>query len=796
MKGSASQNDVTASTNPQDGAHAPEPAGAVNAASGSAASGNAAKRKKSAAGGVSANRGQAQLLLNVANKVASEPTLDGQLQALIELSVEATDSERGSLFLKDDATGELYTRVAQGTANSEIRIASDTGIAGRVFTTGEGLYENDAYNSPHFNRTVDERTGFVTKKILSAPVRTVRGEIIGVLQVINKDQGDYTKQDLLLVEAMARQASIVLQSTMYIESAQRFREQESQFIDVVSEVSKEIQLGPLLRKIMASVTELLQSERSTLFLNDEKTNMLYTEIGQGLGTARIRLPNHVGIAGTVFTSGKSVNIPYAYADLRFNPAFDRQTGFFTRSILCVPVVNKDGKTIGVTQVLNKRGGTFTLGDETRLKAFTAQIAICLENAKLFDDVQNMKNYNESMLESMSNGVITFDDKGVLVTCNAAGLRIAHTTADQVIGHSAEELLTGPNAWVLERMHKVQESLESDIIVDGEIVFGTERVSVNLTVLPLQSTKHEKMGTMILIEDISSEKRVKATMSRYMDPSLADKLLAAGEEILGGQASEATVLFSDIRSFTTFTEELGAQGTVQLLNEYFTVMVECIQREGGMLDKFIGDAIMAVFGTPLAHEDDEDRAMRSAISMMQNLVQFNAERQKHNKMPIDIGIGINTDVIVSGNIGSPKRMDYTVIGDGVNLASRLESATKQYGAHILIAEKTFRKLRGTYRIREVDWVKVKGKNEPVAVYEVLDYHSEESFPNMVELLPYFKAALGRYREGRFDDALTSFERCLGYNPKDKLSKIYVERCHYLKQSPPEGQWDGVWVMKEK
>ena len=160
-------------------------------------------------------------------------------------------------------------------------------------------------------------------------------------------------------------------------------------------------MGPLLQKIMDAVTRMLNSERSTLFLNDEKTGELYTEVGQGLGASRIRFPNDVGIAGTVFTTRQSVNIPYAYADLRFNPEFDRQTDFFTRSILCVPLINKDGKTLGATQILNKRGGPFTDEDEARLRAFTAQISIALENAKLFEDVQNTKNYNESVLESMS-----------------------------------------------------------------------------------------------------------------------------------------------------------------------------------------------------------------------------------------------------------------------------------------------------------------------------------------------------------------------------------------------------------
>ena len=306
----------------------------------------------------------------------------------------------------------------------------------------------------------------------------------------------------------------------------------------------------------------------------------------------------------MFTSGNTVNIPHAYADLRFNPAFDKQTGFFTRSILCVPVVNKSAKVIGVTQVLNKRGGPFTGKDESRLKAFTAQVSIALENAKLFDDVQTMKNYNESMLESMSNGVITMDDEGVIVTCNTAGLHILKVDESAIIGASAKDFFAGANAWILEKIDTVNESQEQEIFMDADVeVPGDEEddpaetVSANITILPLvnETDQQKTLGALLMIEDISSEKRMKSTMSRYMDPGIAEQMLAAGEDVMGGTESVCTVLFSDVRSFTTLTEKLGPQGTVSLLNEYFTLMVDCIQAEDGMLDKFIGDAIMAAFG---------------------------------------------------------------------------------------------------------------------------------------------------------------------------------------------------------
>ncbi|MGQ0664849.1 MAG: GAF domain-containing protein [Pseudomonadota bacterium] len=678
----------------------------------------------------------ARLLLSVSHRMAAAATLGEQLEALVEIASQATHCERGTLFLNDSTTNELYSRVALGTGNREIRILNSSGIAGMVFTTGQSAIIHDAYADPRFHPTIDEIMGFRTKSILCVPVKTVRGEIMGVAQVLNKKEGKFDEADLRLLESITTQAAIVLRGTLYIQRMERLREAEAEFLRVVSEVSSEIQLGPLLQKIMAAITRMLNADRSTLFLNDPKTNELFTQIGQGLGATTLRMPNNAGIARAVFQTGKSINIPYAYADLRFTPAVDKRTGYFTRSILCVPLVNKDGQTIGVTQVLNKVDGPFTDEDEARLKAFTSQIAIGLENAKLFDDVQRMKNYNENMLESMSNGVVTLDVERKIVTCNKAGLQIMKVAPADVIGRPADSFFTGANAWVFERLLRSEEEQRPDIAVDAEMEFGGERVSVNMTALPLTNDKRDKLGSMLLIEDISNEKRMKSTMSRYMDPILADRLLTGAAEMLGGQSSPATVLFSDIRGFTTLTEELGPQGTVALLNEYFTVMVDCVTAHGGMLDKFIGDAIMAVFGTPLPHDDDEDRAMRAALAMMANLATFNRERAVHGKKPIEIGIGLNTDIVVSGNIGSPKRMDYTVIGDGVNLASRLEGACKQYGARILISEFTIRRLRGTYRLREIDKVVVKGKTEAVAVYEVLDCHSEEAFPNVMKVVNLF------------------------------------------------------------
>jgi len=397
---------------------------------------------------------------------------------------------------------------------------------------------------------------------------------------------------------------------------------------------------------------------------------------------------------------------------------------------------------------------------------------------------------------MSNGVITLNEDQRIVTCNTAGLRILGLAPEAILRRKAEDFFSGANAWVLDKIRHVEESGKPDVIMDAEAEFGGTRISVNLTFLPLVSTAKKKLGSMIIIDDITSEKRMKSTMSRYMDPGLADQILEGGEEILGGKSVMATVLFSDIRGFTTLTEELGPQGTVSLLNEYFTIMVECIQKEGGMLDKFIGDAIMAAFGVPISHEDDEDRALRAAIGMIRALHLWNRQRAVEGKKPVGMGIGLNTDTIVSGNIGSPKRMDFTLIGDGVNLASRLESLCKQYHASILVSENTVKRLKGTYRIREVDRVQVKGKTQSVGVFEVLDYHTEESYPNLPEAVNQFRDGLALYRKREWERAIARFEEALRLNPNENLCGMYIDRCAHFQEAPPGEDWDGGWVMKTK
>ncbi len=739
-------------------------------------------------------------LMEVSNRLADSLELDTLFARLVELTTEALRADRGTIFLNDAWTEELFSRIATGEGLSrEIRFPNHLGIAGSVFTSGEAHIIPDAYADPRFNREVDKATGYRTRNILAAPIRDRTRRVVGVIQILNKEgEEDFTESDLSLLEAMGSQAASALVKAQLFEEVQRARQEEAELFEVTRAISTEIQLQPLIEKIISTATAMLDCDRGTLFLNDARRGELWSMVASGLEIREIRFPNHLGIAGHVFTTGEATNIPDAYADPRFNPDVDRKTGYRTETILCMPVINRKAERIGVIQLLNKSGGAFDAKDEARVAAFSAQAAIAIENAKLFQDVLNMKNYNEAILESMTNGIITLNEQLLAEKCNASALRILHQSEDGLIGKGVEALFPGDsNAWVRETVERVVLARISDTAMDQEITLADgSTLSANMLVVPLTGEENEDLGALLIIEDISGEKRLKGTLARYMTKEVADQLLEDSRAILGGQVKEATVFFSDIRRFTTLSESLGAQDTVSMLNEYFTDMVDILFRFQGILDKYIGDAIMAVFGTPFPTGRDADNALCASIEMMRKLRELNARRAEESKPTFDIGIGLNTAEILVGNIGSLKRMDYTVIGDGVNLASRLESANKYYGSNILLSEFTRTQLQGTYALRPVDRIRVKGKTEPVAIYEALDFHTRDVFPRLEDHLALFERGLSFYLDGDFREALRRFRAACETAPFDRVTRLYEERCRHFLEAPPGPDWDGVWNMTTK
>lgn len=742
--------------------------------------------------------GRVSALIEVSNRVHDTLSLEVLLPRLMAIVTESLNADRSSLFLYDERTDELYSRVAQGADVEELRFPAGAGIAGAVFRNCRATIIADAYADSRFNRDIDQRTGYHTRNILCAPI-CQNGVPIGVTQVLNKHEGNFSNDDMVLLQALGAQASSALANAQLYERAEEARIEQSRLIELTKAISTELQLDQLLEKIVLVATDILHADRSTLFLYDGRTDELWSRIAQGIGTSEIRIPCDLGIAGAAFTRNETINIPDPYQDKRFNPEVDRKTGYRTRNILCMPIVSKDGRPLGVMQVLNKCRGPFNDEDESRLRAFAAQASVALENARLFEEVQNERNYNEGILRSLTNAVVTLDADGLVIKVNEAAQRILHVKADDLVDKPISQTLGPLNPWLLASQEKVRRSGRVDVAVDATLRLSDREddcVAVNLSVVPMLDIRDNPIGTMLVAEDIGKEKRLRNTMSRYMTKEVADQLIEDGGASLGGTSQEVTILFSDIRDFTPLAESLGPRETVTMLNEYFSEMVEVVFRHGGILDKYIGDAIMALFGAPFPSGHDADHAVAVATDMMRALATHNAHRVEAGKHPIRIGIGISSGEVIVGNIGSPRRMDYTVIGDSVNTASRLEAANKYYGTSILICGQVAGLMRNPVRMREIDLLRVKGKLKPVAIHEVLDFHQPSTFPQLDRMIAKFGKGVGLFRERNFRQAQACFEEVLNAQPADGPSLVYRERCLELIARPPGDDWTPVRILATK
>ena len=733
--------------------------------------------------------------VDIANTVSDSLSLDVLFPRLMDVVTETLDADRSSLFLYDPETGELFSRVMQGSVMGEVRFAATLGIAGTVFAKGRGEIIPDAYANPLFNSDMDQRTGYRTRNILCVPIRNRKHEVIGITQALNKRDGDFDAGDQQLLEALSAQAASALENARAFEKVERAQREEALLLEVVSSIASEIVLEPLLQKIIDAATLLLEAERGSLFLYDPARSELYSRVAGGASIQEIRFPSSAGIAGECFTARSPINIPDAYADARFNPDVDRRTGYQTRNMLCIPISTHHGNSVGVMQILNKRAGAFGPGDEKRLVALCAQAAVSIENAQFFAQVTAARNYNDGILRSMSNAVVTMDAAWTITKVNQAATRILRRAAHDLEGKTPQDIFGERNAWILNSLEKVRASGVTDITVDTDLLLEVrEAVSINLTAVPLVTTEDQPIGYMLVMEDISREKRLRNTMSRYMSKAVVDQLIETGETELGGIGREVSVLFSDIRGFTSISERLGARETVLMLNEYFTDMVDIVFAHNGILDKYIGDMIMAVFGSVITSDSDADDAVEVGNRMMLGLRDLNERRRRSGRESINIGVGISTGHVVVGNIGSPRRLEYTVIGERVNLAERLEAANKYYGTNVLLCQYTAAKLHRPALLREIDYIRVRGSTHPLAVFEALDHYAEEGFARRTEVLQAYAEGLRRYRQRDWTHAATCFRTASLANPDDKPSRVFWERCEQYVEAPPSESWDGVWTVE--
>jgi adenylate cyclase len=735
--------------------------------------------------------GSLSSFLDMSDVAALNLGIDGLIERIVFTASKVMDAERASLFLLDAVHGELWSRVAEGEGHKVIRVPMGKGVAGWVALHGEMANIPDAYTDERFDPSADLKTGFRTRDILCGPVKNLRGEVVGAIEVINKSAGRYGAREESLLKAFAYQTAVALENFNLYHRLLGSHHQLAILMELTNAVSQTLNLDALIVKIVNKTCEILDVKRSTLFLLDREKNELWSKVVVGDDMKEIRIPGGVGLAGYVARTGEVLNIADAYRDARFNPSVDRQTGFLTRDILCMPLINRDGLIIGVTEAINKKNGRFEEEDVLLLRALNSQIAVALENAQLYRRTEEMKDYLAGVQDSISNAILTLDDNGHVVMTNRAAAALfglaqgkpGKTTFADLLGPGNDRLLD-----LLRRVHHDRKALVDDD-VDMLLANGESR-TVNVNFVPLLDPRESRQGLVLVFENVTLEKQLKGTLTRYMAKDIVERILQdPRRQTLGGLKSKATVMFADIRGFTSMTESLTAEATVEFLNHYFGIMVEVLFANGGVLDKYIGDAIMAVFGVPYPESDDAMRAVRTALQMHSALGRINAHRSSVGMEPIRIGIGICTGDVVSGNIGSEKRMEYTVIGNEVNVASRLENLCAHYGVPILIGESTLGELRDQFTTRPVDFVLIAGKKKPVRIFEVLC----EGLRPLTEAEECFGRGLDLYRQKAFAPAAREFSAGLAGDP---LCGIFLDRCRSFLDTPPPPNWNGAWTIDKR
>jgi len=496
-----------------------------------------------------------------------------------------------------------------------------------------------------------------------------------------------------------------------------------------------LDLHEVLRSVLNLAVEVMAAERGFLMLADEGQEKLELAVVHNLEHDQVESDEDLQVSRSiverVFATGQPVITTDAQSDPRFN-AQHSIVALHIRSIVCVPLKVRS-RIVGVVYLDSRvLPGLFNRRDPALLQSFTNQAAMAIENARLYDrqriqlqEIMALRDLQANILESIASGVITLDDQERVTTFNRTAERTFGINADAMLGKEwrvLEALIPGIGR-LLENFGAGGKQRTSFEATGRHPTRGA--LVLQLTVAPLTGPSGEPNGLALLVADRTEQRalemahaeqlqrarRVEETFSRYLAPHVVQALVRDPEGVrLGGERCMATMLFADIRGFTRLSSQMEPERVVELLNAYLDRAVASVFDHDGLLDKFYGDGVMAIFGPPRVRPDDAKRALEAAVAL-QRIVK---ELDGTFSVPLEISVGLATGEVVAGNIGSSKRMEYTVIGDAVNLAARLQAAAPP--RHILCDETTYRLAQSRYQGERM-LAKIKGRDDPVTVYAI-------------------------------------------------------------------------------
>lgn len=509
-----------------------------------------------------------------------------------------------------------------------------------------------------------------------------------------------------------------------VQAQEKERSQLRALQEIGAAINSSLDLNEVLNAVMDAIISLTGAERAILLLLNEENGELEVQVARNMDRETIEKSQSFEISRSIVravaSSGEPVVTTNALADPRF-AAQESVVSYNLRSILCVPLKVKESIT-GVIYADNRIiSGIFGDRDRDILAAFANQAAVAIENARLFREIRNqltliteMRDLMNNVFESITSGVITIDQADRVRLYNRAAERILGLPADSVLQQAYRNLLAALDMPVEPLVEAVKQNgrtqqTELDIVVSKRAGL----TSLNMTFSPLHDLNQHTLGVAMVINDISETKRLES-VRRYLPPALVDQVrnLDAAQR---PQRRQLSVLFADVRGFSTYSEYLDPEKLIQVINGYFTEAVRAITRYEGLTDKFMGDAVMALYNTPLnPQEDHVARAVRTALMIQENM------RQYHESLPEDrrlhFGIGVHTGEAVVGNVGSNLRKDYSAIGDAVNLAKRLQEIALP--GQVIVSQPVYDVVREWVTAETLNPIRVKGRQTLEQVYNLV------------------------------------------------------------------------------
>jgi PAS domain S-box-containing protein len=526
-------------------------------------------------------------------------------------------------------------------------------------------------------------------------------------------------------EGIQQISGIVFQLQNLIRAMEEERRSLRALTQVGQVINSSLELNEVLQIVMDNIIRLTGAERGFLMLKNEAGEMTI-RIARNWTQESID-PSEMSISRTVIYRVVNSGLPVLTTNAQEDPRFTGQhsiVAYNIRSIVCVALKVK-GEMTGVIYVDHRiRSALFTQKDLDLLEAFTNQAAVAIENARLFASVKNtleevteLKNIMDNVFSSMASGVLTADISERIVLCNRA--------AEGILGQAAQTMVGKDLTAMLPPLMPVLRPHFDRVLQTNQQVLGLE-VSPNLptrglidlrfSLSPLKDAQQTTQGVAIVMEDLTEKRHLEAQrrlFEKMVSPAVIDQLDPNSLQ-LGGRRAEITVLFSDIRGFTAFSEESQPEELVSVLNQYLGAAADAVLNEEGTVDKFLGDAVMAWFNAPIPQADHTLRAVRAALAIRAAVIEL------HKVMPpssqLSFGVGIHTGEAVLGLIGTEKRLEYTAIGDSVNTAKRIQENASH--GQILISQQTYERVKDWVWAIQVEPVIAKNKRKPLQVYELI------------------------------------------------------------------------------